>query len=221
MRYTALVVLLVAFGPARAANEEERDRVLLDAAQGCVRHGAVVTGIRKGVVQIEFSEHGDAADFERCYQEAAQRALEALAVGRLAENAVDTSAPIEIAGSAILVSALVNGANARLVLDTGATKTIVRPNLAQRAGIEPGRGAPHATMIVVGGGQLSVPLVRARSLAIGQAEVLAIEIGVYEATPDLPDVDGILGIDYLGHFAVTIDRQRRTLLLAPLRSPRS
>jgi predicted aspartyl protease len=221
VRHSALAVLLVAFSPAGAANDNERDRVLLNAAQGCARHGAVVTGIRKGVVQIEFAEHGDAAVFERCYQEAAQRALEALAVGRLAENAVDTSAPIEVTGSMILVSALVNGSTARLLLDTGAAKTIIRPNLAQRAGIEPGRAAPQATMVVVGGGQLSVPLVRARSLAIGQAEVQAIEIGVYEATPDLPDVDGILGIDYLGHFAVSIDRHRRTLLLAPLRSPRS
>ena len=221
MRYTALVVWLVGAWPALAATDEERDRVLLHAAEGCVRHGAVVTGIRKGVVQIEYSEHGDAAVFERCYQEAAQRALEALAVGRLAENALDTSAPIEIKDSAIFVSVLVNGSSARLLLDTGASKTIIRPNLAQRAGIEPSSAAPKATFIVAGGGQLSVPLVRARSLAIGRAEVQAIEIGVYEATPDLPDVDGILGIDYLGHFALTIDRQRRTLLLAPLRSPRT
>ena len=144
-------MLLFAFSSARAANDEERDRALLRAAEGCVQHGAVVTGIRKGVVQIEFTAHGDAAVFERCYQEAAQRALEALAVGRLAENAVDTSAPIEITGSMIFVSALVNGSSARLLLDTGATKTIIRPDLAQRAGIEPGRAAPQATMVVVGG----------------------------------------------------------------------
>jgi predicted aspartyl protease len=221
VRHAGFLVLLFALSPAPAANDDERDRALLKAAESCVSHGAVVTGIRKGVVQIEYMHHGDAAAFERCYQEAAQRALEALAVGRLAANAVDTSAPIEIQDSMIFVSAVVNGSSARLLLDTGATKTIIRPNLAQRAGIEPGRASPQATMIVVGGGQLSVPLVRARSLAIGQAEVHAIEIGVYEATPDLPDVDGILGIDYLGHFAVTIDRHRRTLLLAPLRSPRS
>ena len=72
-------------------------------------------------------------------------------------------------------------------------------------------------MTVAGGGQLSVPLVRARSLAIEQAEVHAIEIGVYDATPDLPDVDGILGTDFLGHFTLTIDRQSGTLLLAPQR----
>jgi predicted aspartyl protease len=109
---------------------------------------------------------------------------------------------------------------ARLLLDTGAGKTIVRPQLAQLAGIEPGREAPRTRMIVAGGGELSVPLVRARSLAIHGAEVHAIEIGVYEAMPDQPDVDGILGTDYLNHFAVTIDRRKGTLLLVPSRQDR-
>ena len=62
-----------------------------------------------------------------------------------------------------------------------------------------------------------MPLVRARTLSINEAAVLAIEIGVYEVVPDLPDVDGILGTDYLSHFTVTIDRQKGTLLLVPMR----
>jgi hypothetical protein len=74
-------------------------------------------------------------------------------------------------------------------------------------------------MIVAGGGQLAIPLVRARSLAVGEAEVHAIEIGVYDITPDLPDLDGILGADFLRHFRVTIDRQGGMLSLAPLRPP--
>jgi predicted aspartyl protease len=211
--------LLVACCPARAADDVERDRALLGAAQACARQlpGALVTGIRNGAVELQITDRGDAASFDRCFQDAAPRALKALAVGRLAENAAETSATIETVGSMIFVPVLVNGSKGRLLLDTGATKTIIRPMLAQLAGIEPGREAPEARMTVAGGGQLSVPLVRARSLAIDRAEVHAIEIGVYDATPDLPDVDGILGTDFLGHFTVTIDRQSGTLLLAPQR----
>ena len=189
-------------------------------AFGKVKIGArkmIVTGVRNGVVQIKLMNQGDGAGFDRCYQEAAPRALQVLASGRLAEHAADASVTIETAGSLMFVPALVNGVQVRLLLDTGAGKTIVRPLLAQLAGIEPGREAPLALIIVAGGGQLSVPLARARSLAINEAAVLAIEIGIYEAVPDLPDVDGILGSDYLSHFTVTIDRQKGTLLLVPAR----
>jgi predicted aspartyl protease len=219
VRSAAILAFLIACFPARAADDAERDRALLSAAQSCARElpGAMVTGVRKGVVQLQIMDHGDGAAFERCYQEAAPRALHALAVGRLAEQAAETRAAMEITGSMMFVSAAVNGVPARLLLDTGATKTMIRPMLAQLAGIEPGREARHARIIVAGGGELSVPLVRARSLAVNEATVHAIEIGVYDATPDLRDVDGILGTDYLGHFTVTIDRQTRTLLLAPLR----
>jgi predicted aspartyl protease len=211
--------LLIACGAARAAGHEDRDRVLLSAAENCARQlsGARVTGVRNGAVQIELKNHGDGVGFDRCYQEAAARALRALAAGRLAEHAADTSVTIDTTGSMVFVPALVNGLNARLLLDTGAGKTIIRPQLAQLAGIEPGREAPLAQITVAGGGQLSVPLVRAGTLSINEAAVLAIEIGVYEVVPDLPDVDGILGSDYLSHFTVTIDRQKGTLLLVPMR----
>jgi predicted aspartyl protease len=211
--------LFVACCSARAAEHEDRDRALLSVAEGCARQfsGALVTGIRNGAVQIKLRNPGDGAAFDRCYQEAAPRALQVLAAGRLAEHAADTIVTLETAGSLMFVPALVNGLQARLLLDTGAGKTIIRPLLAQLAGIEPGREAPLVRITVAGGGELSVPLVRARSLAISEAAVLAIEIGVYEAVPDLPDVDGILGADYLSHFRVTIDRQKGTLLLVPLR----
>lgn len=219
MRLGALFVLLIACNAPPAAGHEDRDRALLAAAESCARQlsGALVTGIRNGVVRLTLMDHGDGAAFDRCYQEAGPRALRALAGGRLAAHAADSSATIETTGSMMLVPVLVNGLKARLLLDTGAAKTIIRPQLAQLAGIEPGREAPLAQMTVAGGGQLSVPLVRARSLAIHEAAVDAIEIGVYEAVPDLPDVDGILGTDYLSHFRVTIDRQNGTLLLVPLR----
>jgi predicted aspartyl protease len=189
------------------------------AAQGCARQlpGVLVTGVRNGVVQLKLTDQADGAAFDRCYQEAGRRGLQALATGRLAEDAAEASVRLETAGSLMFVPALVNGLQVRLLLDTGAGKTIIRPLLAQLAGIEPGREAPHVQITVAGGGQLSVPLVRARSLAINEAAVLAIEIGVYEAMPDLPDADGILGSDYLSHFAVTIDRQKGTLVLVPSR----
>jgi predicted aspartyl protease len=210
--------VLVACSTARAADDPERDRALLSAAEACARElpGARVT-VRGGKIELELKDRGDAAAFDRCFEEAAPRALKAAAAGRLADSAAEATAAIETSGSMIFVPVLINGSKGRLLLDTGASKTIIRPMLAQLAGIEPGREAPHARMTVAGGGQLSVPLVRARSLAIDQAEVHAIEIGVYDATPDLPDVDGILGTDYLGHFTVTIDRKGGTLLLAPQR----
>src|ERR1700741_1106472 len=146
MRFGACVVLLTGCSALHASEETVRDRALLAAAEGCAREfpGALVARVRDGVVQLTLPDHRDRAAFDRCYQEAAPRALHALATGRLAENAADTAVTIETTGSMILVSALVNGSAARLLLDTGASKTIIRPMLAQLAGIEPGRSAPHA-----------------------------------------------------------------------------
>lgn len=115
-----------------------------------------------------------------------------------------------------IVPALINGVPATMLLDTGASFTIVHPKLAQRAGIEIPLEARRVRTVVVGGGQIRMPLARARSLSVQQAAVEAIDVAVYDALPRLEGVDGILGNNFLNHFTLTVDRQNRTLLLVPL-----
>ena len=63
-----------------------------------------------------------------------------------------------------------------LVLDTGASQTMISPELARRAGMQVTRGAPLIAGNVVGGRRVSAPLVRARSLSVGAATVEDLDI---------------------------------------------
>jgi hypothetical protein len=68
----------------------------------------------------------------------------------------------------------------------------------------------------VGGRVVAVPLVRARSLSVGAAAVEDIDVGVFDALPGRPDVDGLLGASFLVHFKFTVDRKNLQLLLEPV-----
>ena len=70
---------------------------------------------------------------------------------------------------------------------------------------------------VVGGTRVSVPLVRARSVSVGNAAVEDLDVGVYDALPGRPDVDGLLGASFLHHFRFTVDRKNLRLILEPER----
>jgi predicted aspartyl protease len=220
-----VVVVLSAAGCAPVPPErEERDRVLTSAVEPCTRQypGSRLKSIdRHGRIEAQVEDFRDLEGFRQCVKQALARSPQArLATGQLAAHAARASVKIQTRGPAILVPALVNGVNATLLLDTGAGFTIIRPDLARRAGIEPAWEARRVRVTVAGGGQLSVPLVRARSLGINDAAVEAIDVGVYDALPNLPDVDGVLGGNFLNHFRLTIDRQRRLLILVPLRPPK-
>lgn len=221
-----VVVVLSAVGCAPMPPErEERDRALMKAIEPCIKQypGARVTSIdRHGRIDALVEDVRDLEGIRQCAQEALSRSpeLRTIANGRLAAHAGRASVKIQTRGPAILVPALVNGVDATLLLDTGASFTIIRPDLARRAGIEPAWQAPRILATVTGGGQISIPLVRARSLGIRNAAVEAIDVGVYEALPSFPDVDGILGGNFLNHFRLTVDRQKRLLILVPSRPPK-
>lgn len=134
--------------------------------------------------------------------------------GRIVSGAAAASVEVELAGNAMIVSASVNAAaDVRLVVDTGATLTILTPAAAQRAGV-PG-GTPSRTEIhtVVGGRTVTVPIARVRSLQIGEAAIDDMEIGVFDALPGVARIDGLLGNDFLRRFRVSISQEQKRLTL--------
>ena len=56
-------------------------------------------------------------------------------------------------------------------------------------------------------------MVKLRSIRAGGLLVEDLEVGVYQAMPDKPDVDGLLGADFLRSFRVTLDRASKRLIL--------
>jgi len=126
--------------------------------------------------------------------------------------------PLDLANGRCVVSVLLNGRPARMVLDTGAERTVVTPSTVQRLGLRKDiwvdstmRGAggmleTHANADVdwatIGGTALfQRPSTPGLSLSV--------------ANFDLGDADGLLGADVLRHYALDLDFPRAQLTLRP------
>jgi predicted aspartyl protease len=219
LRTTAFALVLLAAGCALPPERSERERALRAAIEPCLqRYPSVkLTGIDDyGQVYARAPEHDNVEGFEQCSKEAIERErLVLIGTGKLADAAASATVTIRQAYSAFLVPVQINGISATLVLDTGASQTLIKPELARRAGMEVGYGAPMVRGNVVGGRRVSVPLVRTRSVSVGAAAVEDLDVGIYDALPGRPEVDGLLGATFLHHFRFTVDRKNLQLTLEP------
>jgi len=123
--------------------------------------------------------------------------------------------PMQILNTMTLVSVKINAwqYHALFLVDTGANLTVLSPLYAGRLGIVVPDGARKKNIRAVGGALLSIPLVKVARLAVGDAAVENMDVGVYEAFPQSRTIDGILGADFLHRFNVTLDRTNGRLLL--------
>jgi len=128
-----------------------------------------------------------------------------------------TVVPIQVVGNIILVHATVNGAlRAMLIVDTGASTTLITPLLMTRLGQPIPPDAPRRQMSVMGGQKLAVPFVTLAVVQVGDARVDGLEVGVYDAFPEAPEIEGLLGGNFLHRFRVTFDKDAHRMILAPL-----
>ena len=139
-----------------------------------------------------------------------------------ASSAVDgplplaTDVPIQIISNVVLVGVSVNGGpTAIFIVDTGASATILTPRLLERLDVRVPADPPRK-LTVVGGEKLSVPFIKIRTIAIGEAILKDQEVGVYDINPGASLPEGLLGGDILHRFRVTLDRTARRMRLEPL-----
>ncbi len=108
----------------------------------------------------------------------------------------------------VLVPVLVNGEGPyQFALDTGASMTIVAPDLAHRLGIH---GQPMPAITTGGGHTTPASLGRAGSIAVGTATRHNLPVLLADFLEPLGQavgehLDGIIGYNFLNGFAVTID----------------
>jgi predicted aspartyl protease len=119
--------------------------------------------------------------------------------------------PVETNGSWIIVPVTFNGAvKARLQLDTGASSTMVSRRIANDLALSP-LGARRAVTV---GGTITLSVARVRSLKVGAAEIRDLVVAIHDFSAD-PRVEGLLGLDFLKHFHVSLDARRKLLILGP------
>src|SRR5262249_279748 len=125
-----------------------------------------------------------------------------------------------VAGNLAVVSVALEGRQmAFLLIDSGASSTIITPVMLRLLGLAVPPDAPRRQLAVIGGRKIDVPFVRLSSLSVGSPLVRHVEVGVYDVAPQAPVVDGLLGGDILHRFSASVDPVARRLRLVPLAGP--
>ena len=113
------------------------------------------------------------------------------------------------AGTPIRAEAHLNGVSLTLVLDTGASRTVISPAAFARTGLA--LESPRRVRLVGVAGTVEAPELMVQRLDVAGAQVGPLAVVVY----DVPGVsaDGLLGRDVLDQFTLTVDpvRGRATL----------
>ena len=116
-------------------------------------------------------------------------------------------------GQQIVAEVRINGAaSARLIVDTGAERTLVSPRTLAAAGVS--LSNTLATGQIVGvTGRDRLPYVMIESLEIGEIRLGRMPVGAYEMAETA--ADGLLGRDVLDRFNVAIDATQGLVTLSP------
>jgi hypothetical protein len=115
-------------------------------------------------------------------------------------------------GSPVMVNAKINGLGPiRLILDTGAERTIISPAVQSRLGLSLENGLSITLKGVTGTGYGNGVWVD--FIEVGETRVGPLLIVVYAA--DLRGADGLLGRDFLSHLNLTIDSKEKMVTLTP------
>jgi Aspartyl protease len=116
-------------------------------------------------------------------------------------------------GQRIMVDVKINGGvTTRLILDTGADRTMISPRTLTAAGVSIAR--PVATGQITGvTGTDRIDYVVVDSLEVGDARVGKMPVGAYEMAGN--SGEGLLGRDFLDQFKVTMDAAAGEVHLAP------
>ena len=105
-----------------------------------------------------------------------------------------------------------SGRNVRLLIDTGASVTILTPDVIEQKGIRY-QDTGRSRVFTTANGPVRTPVYRLDSLTVGDWKVNQLEIGVLDLGAGT-DVDGLLGMNFLRHFQFYIDQNKAMLVLS-------
>jgi clan AA aspartic protease (TIGR02281 family) len=132
--------------------------------------------------------------------------------GQLTE---DITVPLTKSGGSLVVQVLLNQErSAQLIVDTGASMTVLSTQAAIDLGI---LGTTDNELLTVNtaGGSVQVNMNYLPSLTVGTAQATNVAVVIHDL-PDIPEhIEGLLGMSFLKHFLVTLDAEHARLILRP------
>ncbi len=114
-------------------------------------------------------------------------------------------------GSHFIVEATLNQSEVRLLLDTGASLTILSREVARPLGLQ-AIDAQQTVIINTANGTTEAQLYRVESITVGAFDVSPIDIAVVEQLA-IEGASGLLGMNFLEHFDFRIDQEHAELFL--------
>jgi len=127
----------------------------------------------------------------------------------------DITIPLEkIGGSFVVQVNLNNERTAHLIVDTGASMTVLSTNIAIDLGL---LGTTDNELLTVNtaGGSVQVNMNYLSSLTVGNAQADNVAVAIHDL-PDIPEqIEGLLGMSFLKHFLITLDAEHSRLILRP------
>ncbi|WP_447971407.1 retropepsin-like aspartic protease family protein [Nitrospira sp. M1] len=123
--------------------------------------------------------------------------------------------PVTSYGGSLLVTVQLNQTReVRLILDTGATMTVLSQDVALDLGLLSNTNT-QLTTVQTAGGPIQVNVSTIRSIQAGTAEVHDVDVAIHDLPDSHTGVDGLLGMSFLNHFLVTLDTNQGVLHLKP------
>lgn len=119
--------------------------------------------------------------------------------------------PLHRRGNHFLVDArLADERSVRLLIDTGASMTILTPGVVAGSGYT---DTGNTRIFSTANGRVTAPVYRLDALSVGDWQVSQLDIGVLDLA-DSPHIDGLLGMNFLRHFQFFIDQNEAVLRLS-------
>jgi clan AA aspartic protease (TIGR02281 family) len=122
------------------------------------------------------------------------------------------SVPFEKRGQVVVVEVMLNKTvPAKLVVDTGATYTMISAGMARELSIDP-QQAQRTMPFQTANGVIQAPLTTLESVTVGGMEVKNLTAAIHDAVPT-GQVAGLLGLNFLSNFRLDIDTDKGILHL--------
>jgi clan AA aspartic protease (TIGR02281 family) len=198
----------------------KRDEAFLAVAETLGPQGATWYLIKTNtgaVGWIKKTETGEAEKLQEFFKSRAitlplETPREVLTPSPPSEPSGTIKVPVQITGASVAVPTTLNRRlQTFLALDTGATTTMISHRVAKSLGL---RTDGQRIVVATANGHISLPLARLGSVKVGDAEVHNLTVTVHDLSP-AAKVDGLLGLDFLKRFHVSLDSRSQLLILAP------
>jgi aspartyl protease len=119
--------------------------------------------------------------------------------------------PVTLIGGSVIVSVTFNrSVSANLLLDTGASMTMISRRLASNLALATTASGRFSGI----GGTVRTQIGRVNSIKVGDAEVSGMAVSIHDI-PQVPRFEGLLGMDFLGRFQISVDPVKKLLVLTP------